>query len=63
VDKVKQLAIDQMELFDKRRNRIIGALVAVYVPLAFATVSHDRIALKSVVAYYQTVFFRDEHRR
>ncbi|SMY28563.1 unnamed protein product [Zymoseptoria tritici ST99CH_1A5] len=39
IDRVKQLAIDQMELFDKRRNRVIGVLIAVYVPLAFATVS------------------------
>jgi hypothetical protein len=38
VDEVKQLASDQMEIFDKRRNRIIGLLIAVYVPLAFATV-------------------------
>lgn len=41
IDEVKQLAIDQMELFDKRRNRIIGTLIAVYVPLAFATVSNE----------------------
>ncbi|SMR59344.1 unnamed protein product [Zymoseptoria tritici ST99CH_1E4] len=37
IDRVKRLAIDQMELFDKRRNRVIGVLIAVYVPLAFAT--------------------------
>ncbi|EGP83945.1 uncharacterized protein MYCGRDRAFT_96380 [Zymoseptoria tritici IPO323] len=37
IDQVKQLAIDQMDFFDKRRNRVIGVLIAVYVPLAFAT--------------------------
>ncbi|SMR42476.1 unnamed protein product [Zymoseptoria tritici ST99CH_1E4] len=37
VDDVKKLAVDQMEIFDKRRNKVIGTLIAVYVPLAFAT--------------------------
>lgn len=31
---------DQIELFDKRRNRTIGMFIAIYVPLAFATVRH-----------------------
>lgn len=38
VDEVERLSADQMEIFDKRRNRIIGTLIAAYVPLAFTTV-------------------------
>lgn len=39
IDEVMRLSIDQIEIFDKRRNRIIGTLIAAYVPLAFTTVS------------------------
>lgn len=38
VAEVKQNIIDQVELFDKRRNRVVGVLIAIYVPLAFTTV-------------------------
>ena len=39
INEIKQLVTEQMDLFDKRRSRIIGFLIAIYVPLAFTTVS------------------------
>lgn len=38
VEDLRDVIVGQIELFDKRRNRTIGLLVAIYVPLAFATV-------------------------
>lgn len=61
VDDVKKLAVDQMEIFDKRRNKVIGTLIAVYVPLAFATVS----AICIVFGWHSSlwpVFLLNEHR-
>lgn len=39
IEALKEVIVSQVELFDKRRNRIIQMFVAVYVPLEFATVS------------------------
>lgn len=39
IEALKEVITSQVELFDKRRNKIIQMFVAVYVPLAFATVS------------------------
>lgn len=36
--KLKQTIIEQIDLFDKQWNRVIGIFIAVYVPLAFTTV-------------------------
>ena len=36
---------NQVDLFDKRRNKTIGFFIAVYVPLAFATVGDLRNGL------------------
>ena len=38
ISNLKATISDQIDLFDKRRNRIVGMLIAIYVPLAFATV-------------------------
>jgi hypothetical protein len=45
IEALKDTIISQVELFDKRRNKIIQMFVAVYVPLAFATVSVLQLAL------------------
>lgn len=37
---------DQIELFDKRRNKVIGLFIAVYVPLAFITVGSSFYSIK-----------------
>jgi hypothetical protein len=39
IDSLRDTIVCQVDLFEKRRTRIIGMLIAVYVPLAFATVS------------------------
>lgn len=36
---LKGTVVEAIDLFDKRRNRTVGILIAIYVPLAFATVS------------------------
>jgi hypothetical protein len=38
IDKLREVITTQVELFDKRRNRTVGMFIAIYVPLAFATV-------------------------
>lgn len=38
IDNLKEVIVAQIDLFDKRRNRNIGMFIAIYVPLAFATV-------------------------
>lgn len=38
IDRLKEGVVAQIDLFDKRRNRNIGIFIAIYVPLAFATV-------------------------
>lgn len=38
---LKTVIVEQIDLLDKRRNRLIGLLIAVYVPLAFGTVCVD----------------------
>lgn len=38
IDKLKEVIVAQIDLSDKRRNRNIGMFIAIYVPLAFATV-------------------------
>lgn len=38
ITELKQNVVEQIELFDKRRNRVVGVFVAIYVPLAFTTV-------------------------
>lgn len=39
IDVLVGVISNQVDLFDKRRNKTIGFFIAVYVPLAFATVS------------------------
>jgi hypothetical protein len=39
MDSLRETIVCQIDLFEKRRTRIVGMLIAVYVPLAFATVS------------------------
>lgn len=41
IGELKEVIIEQIELFDKRRNRTIGMFIAIYVPLAFATVRYQ----------------------
>jgi hypothetical protein len=44
IEKLKDVIVAQIDLFDKRRNRNIGMFIAMYVPLAFSTVScHDEL--------------------
>jgi hypothetical protein len=43
IDTLREGIVSQIELFDKRRNRNIGIFIALYVPLAFATVSIFRL--------------------
>jgi len=38
IDELKEVIVSQIDLLDKRRNRNIGIFLAIYVPLAFATV-------------------------
>lgn len=40
IQKLKTIIIEQTDATDKRRNRTLGVLIAIYVPLAFATVSY-----------------------
>lgn len=40
IQKLKTIIIEQTDAMDKRRNRTLGVLIAIYVPLAFATVSY-----------------------
>lgn len=56
IDRIKRLTIDQMDMFDKRRNRLVGILIAIYVPLAFATVriSDRRVWIQT---YFVQSFF------
>lgn len=46
IDTAKVFGAEQIVLFDSRRTRVIGLLVAIYVPLAFTTV---RLLISSVV--------------
>lgn len=59
---LKQSITEQIELFDKRRNRVIGLFVAIYVPLAFTTVWQPRWSLLAAMLTC-TVILWDEHRR
>jgi hypothetical protein len=63
IDEVKRLAVNQMEIFDKRRNIIIGLLIAVYVPLTFTTVSTSPYLGKAIAHPLLAVVLRHEHRR
>lgn len=56
VEEVKDLTMMQMELFEKRRSRIIGLLVAIYVPLAFATVSSS-LQKQQISTHHSQSFF------
>ena len=40
IEKLKGVIVAQNELSEKRRNRNIGMFIAIYVPLAFSTVSY-----------------------
>jgi hypothetical protein len=40
IDDLQNVITNQIELFDKRRNRTVGMFIAIYVPLAFATVRY-----------------------
>ena len=62
MDELKEIIVAQIDLSDKRRNRNIGMFIAMYVPLAFATVR-----MRSGVGYViqqliLVVIFRDEYR-
>ncbi|KAM0723393.1 hypothetical protein Q7P37_000379 [Cladosporium fusiforme] len=37
ISELKQVVVEQIDLFDKRRSRVIRVFIAIYVPLAFAT--------------------------
>jgi hypothetical protein len=39
IDDLQDVITNQVELFDKRRNRTVGMFIAIYVPLVFATAS------------------------
>lgn len=62
VSTLRQTVIDQIELHDKLRNRIIGLFIALYVPLAFATVSHSGTITDCTLLIWK-VILRDEHQR
>jgi hypothetical protein len=61
IDDLQDVITNQVELFDKRRNRTIGMFIAIYVPLAFATVRPSSTV--RVLLLTPTVFFWHEHRR
>lgn len=39
IQTLKALIIEQADSMEKRRNKTVGVFIAIYVPLAFATVS------------------------
>jgi hypothetical protein len=45
IQTLKTRIIEQADLLDKRRNKLVGLLIAVYVPLAFATVSSYMLSM------------------
>ncbi|SMR51078.1 unnamed protein product [Zymoseptoria tritici ST99CH_1E4] len=61
IDRLKRLTMDQMDMFDKRRNRLIGILIAIYVPLAFTTSFFGmNIADHSTFSYWTNTTARHE---
>lgn len=57
---LRQVIVEQVDLFDKRRNKIIGFFIAIYVPLAFTTV-RDHSQSSFVALLTETVLIWDEH--
>jgi hypothetical protein len=60
VGELKSAVIGLIELFDKRRTRNIGFLIAVYVPMAFATVSMPSLRQHEGILTVIVIFW-DEH--
>lgn len=63
IEALKEVIISQVELFDKRRNRIIQMFVAIYVPLAFATVRVPVLTRHWNKALTEAVILRHEYFR
>lgn len=64
IDDLIALISNQVDLFDKRRNKTIGFFIAVYVPLAFATVRGPTLTHGDVIILLTLkVFLWYEHRR
>lgn len=62
MDKLKEVIVAQIDLSDKRRNRNIGVFIAMYVPLAFATVGICSGARYVIHQLILIVLLRNEHR-